>query len=124
MPSVSESPTQKRSYPEEQAKDHGLHRVLIDFDGVLATDTWPSPAVGEPIPKGIDILLHYAGKGYEVSIYTARPKEHLHSIHDFLWDNGLDKLVYEVICCKPRAWLYIDDRAWNPIKGGLDDFDC
>ena len=102
--------------PEKHVKDHGLHRVLVDFDGVLATDTWPNRSLGRPIKLGIELLKHYFYGGYEVVIYTARPSSHKESIWDWLVVNDIHDLVYDVVTDKPQAWLYIDDRAWNPTK--------
>lgn len=103
-------------YPSIQATDRGLHRVLIDLDGTLAQDTWPQVRVGEPIPEGVEILKHYAKQGFEVCIYTARPRSHWSVIHKWLCLHGLDEMVYDVICEKPTGWLFIDDRAWNPWR--------
>lgn len=100
------------NYPEPV---EGLPIVCMDFDGVLAKDTWPSPFLGEPIPSGIEAVVHYSTGGNEVVIYTARPESHKARIWAWLDDVGLAGAVYDVVCGKPRAGLYVDDRAWNPV---------
>lgn len=99
--------------PEPHPK---MERVAFDFDGILAENTWPSPAIGEPIQDGIDLLLHYHAQGLEIVIYTARPQSHEKRIWWWLEWYGLHEKVYDVVCGKPVAGLYIDDRAWNPTK--------
>lgn len=100
--------------PKKEPSEKGLHRVLFDFDGVLAEDTWPKPGVGDPIPAGVKLLKKYAKLGYEVSIFTSRPDSHKDAIWSFIYDNDLDELVYDIITDKPVARWYIDDRALNP----------
>lgn len=96
----------------------GLKTVAIDFDGTLAEGTWPSPELGAPIQLGVDAACFYYGKGFEVVIYTARPLTHREAIFAWCRDHGLGGVVYDVICDKPRAALYIDDRAIS-FPGGL-----
>lgn len=90
--------------------------VAIDLDNTLAEGTWPSPEVGEPISQGIELLKFYRSIGFEIVIHTARPQSHAFRIWQWLRDHGLDALVYDVVCGKPRADLYIDDKAWNPWR--------
>jgi hypothetical protein len=94
----------------------GHTRVVIDLDGVLAEDVWPRPGIGAPRPDGVDLAVHYFREGYEVVMWTARPASHLPRIMDWLRHNGLREVVYDVVTDKPVAGLYIDDRAWNPVK--------
>lgn len=92
----------------------GMSRVCIDFDGVLALNVWPRPEIGALIPEGVELAISYFEQGYEVVIYTARPKSHAPAIWKWCHENGLDDVIYDVICGKPAAGVYIDDRAWNP----------
>lgn len=92
----------------------GSDRVCIDFDGVLSVDVWPRPEIGAAIPEGVALAVHYFKQGYEVVIYTARPKSHAPAIWSWCLDNDLNGVIYDVICGKPAAGIYIDDRAWNP----------
>jgi hypothetical protein len=101
------------NYPEPI---EGLPIVAIDFDGVLAENIWPDPAIGRPIKSGIAMVLHYAEQGNEVLVYTARPESHKPRILKWLEMVGLHNDVYDVICGKIRAGLMIDDRCWNPVQ--------
>ncbi len=104
--------------------------VLFDFDGTLAEDTWPSPHVGKPIREALEALRHYYTEGYSIVVYTARPASHTNLIVGFLREMGVDLLVYDIVTGKPRADLYIDDRAWRPswveepvLRGATPDLD-
>jgi hypothetical protein len=94
--------------------------VCFDFDDVLAVSVWPEPGIGEPIPEGLDMLKHYQDEDYRVFIHTSRQWADQHQIevwlHDFL---GLDRaLQVQVICGKPLAGLYIDDRGFRFEREG------
>ena len=91
--------------------DPALPVVAIDFDGVLAKNTWPSPALGELDEDAKELVLHYFGLGCEVVVFTARPDSHHDRIRDWLAHHGLFVAVYEVTNRKPKACLYFDDRA-------------
>lgn len=92
----------------------GFSTVAIDFDDTLAESRWPSNRPGQAIEGAMDMLLFYYGQGYEIVIYTARPSSHAPLIWSWLQDHGVGNVVHDVVCDKPRAGLYIDDRAWNP----------
>ncbi len=89
----------------------GLRTVAIDFDDVLAKGTWPSPDLGEPIPLGVEALNFYYDNDYEVVVFTSRPASHAERIWRWLDDQGLKEKVYDVVCTKIRAAIYLDDRA-------------
>lgn len=93
----------------------GFDRVVFDLDGTLAHKRWPSPEVGPPMVEGVELLYFYASDGYEVIIHTARPASHEKRIWEWLIEHRLDEFVYDVVCGKPVAGLYIDDRAWRPL---------
>jgi hypothetical protein len=99
------------NYPKPQGD---IMRVCIDFDGTLAESVWPHRGPGKLIRRGADIVLHYFYAGYEVIVFTARPKSHRKLIEGWLEENGLGHYIYEVRCDKPVSGLYIDDRAFNP----------
>lgn len=84
--------------------------VCFDLDGTLAEGTWPEATIGAPIPEGVELLCHYADDGYGVIVYTSRPESHKSAIWHWLEEN-LPGRVYDVICNKPLAGLYVDDRA-------------
>jgi hypothetical protein len=88
-----------------------LSVICVDFDGVLAEDTWPSPEIGDPIEAGLDMVEWYATHEFAVVIFTARPEAHKMALWGWLAANGLRGLIYDVVCDKPRAALYIDDKA-------------
>lgn len=93
--------------------------VAFDLDGTLAEGNWPSPSIGEPIEEGIKMLRHYAELGNAIIVYTARPKSHEQMIWNWIFDHELEPYVYNVVCDKPLAVLYVDDRAFKfqrPVK--------
>lgn len=86
--------------------------VVFDFDGVLAEPIWPEPGIGTPIPEGLDMLRHYQGRGFRILIHTSRHWADMEMIRAWL----VKRLGYEaagivVVCGKPLAQLYVDDRA-------------
>lgn len=89
----------------------GLQTICFDLDGTLATATWPSPQIGEPIQKAVDAAIEYRSKGFELVIFTSRPRSHFENIVAWLQDHGLDDVFYDIITDKPRAAMYVDDRA-------------
>lgn len=97
-------PTPSRSVPA----------ICFDLDGTLAEDTWPSPHIGDPIPEGVEALIHYSEEGYAIYIHTARPESHEPAIARWLQAHGIADVVYDIRCGKPIADLYVDDRAWKP----------
>lgn len=88
----------------------GLSTICVDIDGTLATPTWPSPELGQPIQETIDAAAEAYADGYEIIVYTARPASHVPAIRGWLQANGLN-FVYDIITGKPRAAAYWDDRA-------------
>lgn len=92
----------------------GCQRVVFDLDGTLAVSVWPESRIGAAMQDGVDALLHYVEEGYEVVIWTSRPASHEERIWRWLRDHGLENAVYDVVCGKPQAGLYLDDRAVTP----------
>ena len=95
-------------YPKH---DPALPVVCLDFDGVVAGNTWPSPSVGELDPRALRMMEWYFDKGCEIIVQTARPESHFRRIWRWLEDLDIDYLVYDITNRKPRACLYFDDRA-------------
>lgn len=100
--------------PEYPVPNRSVPAVAFDLDGTLATDTWPAPHIGQPIPEGVEALLHYWQEGFAIYIYTARPESHKWAITRWLAEQNLAHVVYDIRCDKPIADLYVDDRAWRP----------
>ena len=96
------------NYP---AHDPALPVVAVDFDGVLAKNTWPSPGLGRANFDALSMVIHYYDSDCEVVVFTARPDSHLERIWSWLDDNGIGDYVYDVTNKKPKACLYFDDRA-------------
>lgn len=89
----------------------GLKTICVDLDGTLAEPTWPKPEVGEPIQSTVDAVIEASRDGWEIVVFTARPESHKTEIKLWLLRYGLADIVYDVICGKPRAAAYWDDRA-------------
>ena len=98
------------NYPDPQVE---ALPVVFDLDGTLAENTWPSPRIGRANPQAFKMLRHYANEGREIVIYTARPHTHQEAIWDWVHRHGIGNIVYDVVTGRPRAALYIDDRAVN-----------
>lgn len=91
--------------------DPALPVILVDFDGVLATNTWPSPTLGQPDEDAIRMVQHYAAEGCEVHVFTARPESHHQRIWAWLRGQQMDHLIYDVTRTKVAASAYFDDKA-------------
>lgn len=89
----------------------GLMTIAFDLDGTLAEATWPKPYIGDPLDAGVDALIQYSKKGYEIVIFTSRPASHKQKIGDWLERVGIRNLVYDIITDKPRYAMFVDDRA-------------
>ena len=83
--------------------------IAFDFDGVLATPAWPYESIGEPIEEGIALFNHYLAKGYKPFVFTSRSWHQKPDIEDWCWTHIGVRV--EVVCGKPLATMYIDDRA-------------
>jgi phosphoglycolate phosphatase-like HAD superfamily hydrolase len=112
------------------------NKVSIDFDGVIhkSTKGFKDGGIYDPPIEGTKEALRWFKKqGYRVAIYTAkvnpdRPlvkgKTGKELIDQWLREHGIDQLVDEVTCIKPRALVYIDDRAlrFHSWQQALSDF--
>lgn len=98
------------SYPPH---DPRLPVVAVDFDGVLAEPTWPSPYLGKADPAALDLVRHYHHAGCQVVVFTARPVSHHDRIWRWLEDYDVYGCVYDVTNVKPVAGVYFDDRAYR-----------
>ena len=100
------------------AHDPELPVVAVDFDGVLVENTWPVYGIGRANNDALALLRHYHEEGCEVVIFTARPESHFGMIRGWLFNHGIGHAVYDVTNIKPRASVYIDDRAHRWPLGG------
>lgn len=96
--------------------------VCVDFDGVIHDnfDGFGDGTIYGPlIPGAADALKHLA-QNYEIIIFTAKAKHDRPLIDgktgsDLVWDwlrkHDLAQYVKQVTAEKPRAKVYIDDKA-------------
>jgi hydroxymethylpyrimidine pyrophosphatase-like HAD family hydrolase len=84
-----------------------LKWYCIDFDGTLA-DALPDFAIGDPIEENIEKLRKVHKAGYSIIIYTARHWEDYIDIEDWLLKYNVP--FKTIICGKPLAHRYVDDR--------------
>lgn len=90
--------------------------AAVDFDGVLCADSadiYADFAAGryQPMQAGaVEGLAWLRKNGYEIVIYTCRPYEQRGYLQEFLRTHRLEH-DYIVFHGKPRAEVYIDDKA-------------
>lgn len=91
--------------------------VAVDFDGVLNTyDGWRGPYdLFEP-RKGVGLFLAKLDEKYNVIIFTNREPSH---VWGWLEEYNLAVYVHRVTNKKPRAFVYVDDRAYK-FEGDYD----
>lgn len=111
--------------------------VAIDFDGVIHDDYLgyhDGTIYGEMLPGAGECLKDIASK-YKIVIFTAkarhdRPlvsgKDGIELVWEWLEKNGISRYVEEVTATKPRASLYIDDKAlrfnsWTEMRQELSE---
>jgi hypothetical protein len=91
----------------------GYDWVCIDLDGTLAERVWPEVFIGDPLPQAHSLIEYYQEAGHKVMIYTARSWQDYRLIEGWFEEWGLPK-PDAIVCGKPVAALYIDDRGWCP----------
>lgn len=98
---------------EGLAIDHLLERhICIDLDGTLAEQDelfYTRFHIGKPIAGAKESVDFFKKQGYHIFIYTVRGWEEKDVIIKWLNDHGI--MIDEVMCGKPPALCYIDDRA-------------
>lgn len=92
--------------------------VAIDFDGVLNTyDGWKGKhELFEP-RRGAGLFLAKLDEKYNVIIFTNRKPSY---VWKWLDRHNLTPYVSHVTNHKPRAFVYVDDRACK-FEGNYDD---
>jgi hypothetical protein len=87
--------------------------VAIDFDDTLFHSLWTpenrTREIGEPIWNNIMKALDLVEAGYQIIIHTARGWEDEQAIRDAC--AAIDLPIHYVVCAKPLARMYVDDRA-------------
>lgn len=98
--------------------------IAIDFDGVIHdfSKGWhDGTCYGDPLPGAIESLKDLSQK-FNIIIFTAKAKPNRplvngktgkQLVEDWLVKYGVRDCVKEITSEKPRAWLYIDDKAYR-----------
>ena len=109
--------------------------VCIDFDGVIHDnyDGFGDGTIYGPIIEGSSEAIKKLAQKYNIIIFTAKAKPDrplingktgAELVRDWLDKHGLGQYVKEITSEKPRALVYIDDKAirftdWN---SAMDQF--
>lgn len=94
-----------------------LNWVCVDFDDTLAKAVWPEPGIGDPIWPNVAKLLGAVKAGYSPVIHTSRMWGAHTEIQQWLRHHKIEECIgvepgsIQIVCGKPLAALYIDDRA-------------
>jgi len=107
-------------FPPEFRSDTKV--VAIDFDGVIHDDYkgFADGSLYGPVIPGTREALTLISKTHQIIVFTAkarndRPKFEGKTGEELVWEwldkNHLKQFVYEVTAIKPRAHVYIDDKA-------------
>lgn len=107
---------------EDESKNIG-----IDFDGVIYKNSkgfYDGTLYDEPLPGAIEAIKEIA-KEYTIIIFSAKAKPDrplvngktgIELIWEWLKKYNIDQYIKEVTSEKPRAILYIDDKAYRFSK--------
>lgn len=109
--------------------------VCIDFDGVIHNDFngYGDGTVYGPIIPGAKDAIIKLSKKYNIIIFTAKAKQDrplingkngVELVKEWLDKHGLLSYIKDVTAEKPRALVYIDDKAirFTNWKETLDQF--
>jgi hypothetical protein len=107
-------------FPPEFRPGAGI--VAIDFDGVMHQDYkgFADGSVYGPVIQGTREALSLISRRHQIVVFTAkarsdRPKFEGRTGEELIWEwlhkNDLHSFVHEVTATKPRAKVYIDDKA-------------
>lgn len=105
--------TKPRGFYQDPPTDAQLKTAVIDLDGTLAENIWePGQAksfIGEPLDHGVNQLMKLYLEGYRIVIFTSRSWQDQVMIEAWLVAHEIP--FNQVICGKPLATIYIDDKA-------------
>ena len=110
-----------------------INNLAIDFDGVIHSfdkGYHDGTCYGDPIPGSLEAIKKLS-KQYKIIIYTAKAKPSrplvngktgTELVEEWLDKYGILDCIEEITAEKPRAILYIDDKAYhfNKWKDTLD----
>jgi hypothetical protein len=91
--------------------------ICVDFDGTIVEHAYP--AIGEPVPLALDIILELQKQGHGIILFTMRHGETLDAAVEYLTDAGI-RLYGVNENPKQKEWTespkvyghhYIDDAA-------------
>lgn len=92
--------------------------IAIDLDGCLLQMAYPE--FGAVNDGAIDVINEFRRNGCKIAIYTSRPYMDYEDIKKHL---DINNVLYDLIICgKPIAKFYIDDRAikyegnWQEVR--------
>ena len=109
--------------------DENNNQIAIDFDGVVHGNSkgfHGGTVYDSPIPGSIEAIKELSKK-YTIILFTAKVKPDRPLVNgktgeELIWEwlkqYNISQYIKEITCEKPRAVVYIDDRAirfedWN-----------
>lgn len=102
-----------------------MHGVCLDFDGVVHSyvSGWDGIDIIQdpPTPNSFESIKSYLDMGWNVYVFSVRSRleEGRKAMREWFIRHGMDNETLEKLqfpTSKPRAVLYIDDRAYQ-FKG-------
>jgi 7-cyano-7-deazaguanine synthase in queuosine biosynthesis len=85
--------------------------IAFDLDGTLAEDDDISPEIAVPRLQLFDLMDALLDRGWDAGVYTSRSEDDAVGIRSWLLQYGIDPDDIYVWPRKPRADLFVDDRA-------------
>ena len=84
--------------------------IAVDFDNTLAYSP-DYPAVGQPVVEVVRKIKQHKKNGDQIILHTSRSGQDLKLALDWCKEQGI---MLDLVAIKPRADIYIDDRAIRP----------
>lgn len=95
--------------PPAPRTEQTLKWIAVDFDGTLCETQMPNFQMGPPMEGARDKVNQIYLKGYKVIVHTARHWSDYEAIEK--WMEHYDIPFSRIVCGKPLAKLYVDDKA-------------